>query len=64
MGRGPVDEPPAKKPKGDGGVNTDGRPVGQGIASEVRVGGRNAPPRSEEGPGVPSVRPAIAPLRS
>ena len=64
MGRGPVDEPPARKPKGDGGVNADGRPVGQVIAREVRVGGRNALPASEEeGPGMPSVIPAIAPLR-
>ena len=55
----------ARKPTGDGGVNTDGLPVGLGVDREVSVGGRKAlPAPAAEGPGVPSVRLAIAPLRS
>ena len=56
--------PPAKKPAGEGGTNADGVPVGLGN-DMVSVGGRKAlRAPAAEGTGVPSMRLAIAPIRS
>ena len=58
--------PLVKKPNGDGGLNAEGLPAGEGIHGEVSDGGRKAFPAlpSEEESGTPFVRLAIAPLRS
>ena len=64
VGCSSIARPPAKKPKGDGGTNAEGAPAGLGI-DQVSDGGRKAlRAPAAEGAGVPSVRPAIAPLRS
>ena len=56
--------PLARKPAGEGGTNADGVPVGLGN-DMVSDGGRKAlRAPAAEGTGVPSVRLAIAPLRS
>ena len=64
VGCSSIARPPVTKPAGDGGTNTEGVPAGLGI-DQVSDGGRKAlRAPAAEGAGVPSVRMAIAPLRS